>query len=157
VVPTRIRYPPNNISLQHFIELIGRLSAKTSIVLIGERKLDKENNEIFTIYENIVKHFEKHDLLFIDYTSSVLLYRGVSKLEHLWLDLNVIKNSKCVVTIGISGLVDLCSMVTNKVFTIGNFQQSYTKLIWNNSKHNSLIKCRDLLDLSQKVFKTLDC
>jgi hypothetical protein len=155
VIPTRIRYPPSNVSIQQFVEFIGKLSTQITIILIGERKLDKENNEIFTIYDRIVSHFSVNKLVFIDYTSSALLYRGVSKLEHLWLDLNVIKNAQCVVTFGISGLIDLSSMVTDKVYTIGNFKQSYSKLIWNNSKHGSLIKCRDLLDLSQKVFKQL--
>jgi hypothetical protein len=150
VIPTRIRYPPNGFNLSHFLDLIVELSKIYSIVLIGERKLDKENREIFTIYDQITQHLNIKNVIFTDFTSNTNLYKGESKLDHLWLDLNIVHKSQFVLTFGISGLIDLCSYV-NKVHTVGEFKRPHTKLIWNNPTRFSLVRSMNISDMRKKI------
>lgn len=146
LVSTRIRYPPHRINWDTFVNHLCELSKTKTIVLIGEKQLDRENNEIFTIYTKIKNAFETFHCSYVDLTADTNLYRGESQLDHLWRDLNIVKNSSCVITVGISGFIDICSLIT-KVYTIGSFNRSYTRLIWNNTKHKGLIKCKNLDDL----------
>ena len=129
---------------------LAKSSANFDVVFIGERRLDRENHEIFTIYDRLTKHFEKENLKYIDLTANNNLYKGESKLDHLHRDLNIVRHAEYVLTIGISGFVDLCSLITT-VYTMGVFNHSYTKLIWNNSGHQRLQICKNLNQMKDRL------
>lgn len=150
LVPTRIRYPPANIKWNEFYQLIGQVSQWLQIVFIGEQKLDRENHEIFTIYDGLTKHFNDNALPFVDLTAQNNLYKGESQLNHLYRDLNLARHADYVVTVGISGFIDICSL-TSIVYTIGSFNQPYTKLIWNNTEHRRLQVCKNMRDMTSRL------
>lgn len=154
LVPTRVRYPPARTDWNQFCKTIAELSTVKSlqIVLIGEKKLDRENSEIFTIYDRLKKYLNRESVSFVDLTADNNLYKGESNLKHLYRDLNLARHAEFVITVGISGFVDLVSFVTI-VFTIGSFNHSYTKLIWSNKEHRKLVKCKNVKELHEKVIK----
>ena len=154
LVPTRVRYPPKGVDWDDFVKLVGQLSLRLEIIFIGERKLDRENKEIFTIYDRLVKHFKENKLEFTDLTAGNNLYKGESKLDHLYRDLNLVRYAEYVLTVGISGFVDICSLLTI-VYTIGRFNQPHTKLIWNNFEHNRLQVMKNVDTMRKNLWYTI--
>ena len=140
VIPMRIRYPPKSFDLKLFFDVISKLSVRYKIVLIGEQKLDKENDEIFTIYNKIIPFLDSNQIDFIDLTSSNYLYRGDANIDHLWSDLNIIRNAKFVLTFGVSGFIDICSFICKVITIDSDYKEPFAKLIWNNTDHSNLIK-----------------
>jgi hypothetical protein len=140
VIPMRIRYPPKSFNMNLFFDVLSKLSVRYKIVLIGEQKLDKENDEIFTIYNKIIPFLVSNQIDFIDLTSPNYLYRGDENIDHLWSDLNIIRNAKFVLTFGVSGFIDICSFIGKVITLDSDYKEPFAKLIWNNTNHSNLIK-----------------
>ena len=142
-VPVLISYPPRNVNIDSFIDLVYKLSLSNVIVLIGERELSHKKKDVISIHEQLQQHCRSEDNV-----SSLMIDCSRIKYETIddfFYDMNIIYHSNAVLTLGIGGIIDaavLCCNATAKVYTIGTQLTPHSRFIWGNKHNSKLIKCR---------------
>jgi hypothetical protein len=118
IIQTKVRHLNrevfNSISERFFSTIRNIKNCK--IVLMGEHntgscKESKIHNDIFIIYDELKKALEGID--HIDLTKEVLL--DSPNLDDLRKDLTIMRNARCVVVFGISGIVTTIAATAKKV------------------------------------------
>lgn len=122
VLTTKVRYFYKSVYQNHYNEfwdLIKLLSNKYKIVILGEKIVEMNSeyqiygsNEIFTIYDDIIKNISHEKLL--DLTVPAL---GITppNLDKIRQDCLIMNKSKVVITLGVGGSFCMATAVANTV------------------------------------------
>jgi hypothetical protein len=164
VVTTKNKYitKQNYLSFKNiFLNKIKNLSTKYKIVILGERDVDNNQENIIhaveTIYSDLIYCCDNY----IDLTEPVLCSTNDSKQQNL-ADLNKVKEdcdlmnkAKCVITLGFGGNMTLAVAVSNKVVGYVPYTDRVSQVPYANG-YTSYSENITVTDNLERFFLSLD-
>jgi hypothetical protein len=160
VIQTKIRYIDRSLfnSLSERIFSTIKNIKKYKIVLMGEhstgacKESQVHNQRIFIIYDELKKALQNVD--HVDLTKDVLLDNP--NIDNLRRDLTIMRNAKCVIVFGVSGIVTTIAATAKNVigFRADN-EITVTSFLENMDKENKLITSdfnQFISQIEQKLF-----
>jgi hypothetical protein len=145
VLTTKVREADRHIfaplSIQ-FWHTLRNLSAKYKIVILGERQVEmrkeygNDKNVVYSIYEDAICNLPKDRI--VDLTVPALS-ETVTDLAKLQQDCLIMKEAKCVITVGIGGNFTLATAVSNLAVGFRTDKNVYGDVVFNRDYPNAII------------------